>query len=141
MSEIRSYRDLIAWQKAYALGITLYHFTAKFPEHERFGMTTTVRRSALLLARQIAEGYGKQNTTMYLQSLRLARGTTYDLDTQVEFAKALLAFAPAQLETLLADARAKEFSRPAALDPIEKALLAATLPPPAAKPRATRSKK
>jgi four helix bundle protein len=86
---IKSYRDLIAWQKAYALGITLYHFTAKFPEHERFGMTTTLRRSALLLARQIAEGYGKQNTAMYVQTLRMARGTTYDLDTQIEFAKGL----------------------------------------------------
>ena len=86
---IRSYKDLIAWQKAYALGIALYHFTARFPEHERFGLTASIRRSAILLARQIAEGYGKQNTAMYVQSLRMARGTTYDLDTQIAFASGL----------------------------------------------------
>ena len=51
---IRSYKDLIAWQKAYALGIALYYFTSRFPEHERFGLTASIRRSALLLARQIA---------------------------------------------------------------------------------------
>jgi four helix bundle protein len=86
---IRSYRDLIAWKKAYALGLALYVFSTKFPEHERFGLTSTIRRSALLVARQIAEGYGKQNAQAYAQSLRNARTTTYDIDTQIAFVQGL----------------------------------------------------
>ncbi|MBC7771874.1 MAG: four helix bundle protein [Pyrinomonadaceae bacterium] len=89
MSGIESYRDLIAWKKAYALGLALYHFSAKLPEHERFGLTTTLRRTALLLPRLIAEGYGKQHTAAYLTNLRNARSTTYDLDTQIMFAVGL----------------------------------------------------
>jgi four helix bundle protein len=87
--DIQSYRDLIAWQKAYALGLQLHAFTLKFPEHERFGLTSTLRRTALLLARQIAEGYGRQNRSQYISALRNARTTTYDLDTQVMFALGL----------------------------------------------------
>lgn len=82
---INSYRDLIAWKKAYALGISLYEFSTRFPESERFGMTTTMRRSALAVARSIAEGYGKHNAQAYAQALRLARSTTYDIDTQLAF--------------------------------------------------------
>src|SRR5262245_43267849 len=86
MSEVSSYRDLIAWKKAYALGVSLYQFSARFPEHERFGMTVTMRRSALAVARLIAEGYGKHNAQAYVQSLRNARSTTYDINTQRAFA-------------------------------------------------------
>ena len=86
MSEaISSYRDLIAWKKAHALGIALYQFSSRFPEHERFGMTVTMRRAALTVARLIAEGYGKHNAQAYAQSLRNARSTTYDIDTQLAF--------------------------------------------------------
>lgn len=87
--EIQSYRDLVAWQKAYALGMNLHRFANGFPDYERFGLTSTLRRTALLLARQIAEGYGRQNRPQYISSLRNARTTTYDLDTQVMFALGL----------------------------------------------------
>ncbi len=83
--EIRSYRDLVAWQKAYALGLALYRLSATLPEHERFGLVATLRRTALLVARLIAEGYGKQNPAAYVQMLRNARSATYDIDTQLMY--------------------------------------------------------
>ena len=86
---VRSYKDLIAWQKAYALGLALYDLSKQFPEHERFGLTTTIRRTALLVARQIAEGYGKHNPLAYVQLLRQARSSTYDIDTQLAFSVGL----------------------------------------------------
>lgn len=87
--EIHSYRDLVAWQKAYDLGLALHKFAGRFPDHERFVLTSTLRRTAMLLARQIAEGYGRQNRQLYVSSLRNARTTTYDLDTQMMFALGL----------------------------------------------------
>lgn len=86
---IHSYKDLIAWQKAFTLGLSLYAFSTRFPDHERFGLTTTIRRTALLVARLIAEGYGKHNAQAYVQLLRNARSATYDIDTQLAFSVGL----------------------------------------------------
>jgi len=82
---VQSYQDLIAWQKAYALGLALYRLCAILPEHERFGLTAALRRSSLLVARLIAEGFGKGNALAYAQMLRNARSATYDIDTQIMF--------------------------------------------------------
>jgi len=98
---IQSYRDLIAWKKAYGLGLALYEFSTRFPEHERFGMTVQIRRSALAVARFIAEGYGKHNPTAYAQALRNARSATYDIDTQLAFAIGLKYAAEAECDALL----------------------------------------
>lgn len=87
MSEpIRTYRDLIAWQKAYALGKVVYALASTFPEHERFGLIASVRRVSISIASQIAQGYGKGNTGDYLWHLKAARGEIYFLDTQLLFA-------------------------------------------------------
>jgi four helix bundle protein len=87
--EVQSYQDLKAWQRAYALGLTLYQFSARLPDSERFGLTSSIRRTALLVARLIAEGFGKGNPVAYAQLLRNARSLTYDIDTQLMFAVGL----------------------------------------------------
>jgi four helix bundle protein len=82
---IRTYRDLIAWQKAFALGLSVYRVTAGFPEHERFGLTVQLRRGAVSVASNIAEGYGRESTIDYVRFLRIARGALYEVDTQLLF--------------------------------------------------------
>lgn len=86
MSEpINSYRDLIAWQKAYALGKSVYKLAGELPESERFGLIASLRRLSYGIASHIAQGYGRGNTGDYLYFLKQARGEIYQLDTQLLF--------------------------------------------------------
>ena len=101
MGDIRSFRDLIAWQKAFALGLEIYHLTQDFPDSERFGLTSQLRRGAVSIASNIAEGYGRGSTADYLRFLRVSRGALYDIDTQLLFA-AKLAFMSDQNHTNVA---------------------------------------
>lgn len=83
--EIRTYRDLIAWQKAFSSGMSVYQATQQFPDRERFGLTVQVRRSAVSIASNIAEGFGRGSTADYIRFLKIARGSLYELDTQLLF--------------------------------------------------------
>lgn len=87
MGTIGSFRDLIAWQKAFALGVELYRLTSRFPEHERFGLTIQLRRGGVSVASNIAEGYGRGSTTDYLRFLKVTRGSLYEIDTQLLFSQ------------------------------------------------------
>lgn len=83
---IRSHRDLHAWQRAYALGLAIYRASAAFPSEERFGLTSQLRRCAVSIASNIAEGYGRGSRQDYVRFLRNARGSICELDTQLHFA-------------------------------------------------------
>jgi four helix bundle protein len=83
---IKSYRDLIAWQKSYALGLSVYSIAGRFPDSERFGLISSLRRTGTSVASNIAQGYGRGNTGDYLWFLKLARGELYQIDTQLLFA-------------------------------------------------------
>jgi four helix bundle protein len=82
MSEIKSHRDLIAWQKAVDLVVEVYALTARLPDEERFGLMSQARRAAVSVPSNIAEGYGRGTTADYVRFLRAARGSLYELDTQ-----------------------------------------------------------
>lgn len=83
--EIRSYRDLIAWQKSFSLGLDVYRLTRELPDAERFGLISQLRRGAVAVPSNIAEGYGRQSTADYIRFLRVARGCLYEMDTQLLF--------------------------------------------------------
>ncbi len=83
---VKSYEDLVAWQKAYQLVLEVYRLTKLFPDDERFGLVTQMRRAAVSIPSNIAEGWGRQSTTDYLRFLRIARGSTYELITQSRLA-------------------------------------------------------
>jgi four helix bundle protein len=89
MSDIRSYRDLFAWQKAVELSLELYRLTAAFPVAERFGLVSQLRRASVSVASNIAEGYGRGTTADYVRFLRAARGSLYEIDTQTLIAARL----------------------------------------------------
>lgn len=83
---IRSYRDLIVWQKSVRLAVEIYAVTRSLPSEERFGLSQQLRRAAVSVAANIAEGHARQLRRDYVQFLAMARGSLGELDTQLEIA-------------------------------------------------------
>ncbi|HEV2388853.1 MAG TPA: four helix bundle protein [Candidatus Acidoferrales bacterium] len=79
----RSYRDLIVWQKAIVLVKGVYEITARFPAEEKFGLTSQMRRAAVSVPSNIAEGQARKSTREFVQFLSNAEGSLAELDTQV----------------------------------------------------------
>ena len=86
---INSYRDLIAWQRAMSLVVAVYRATEALPDSEKFGLRSQMRRSAVSIPSNIAEGYGRESTQDYLRFLCVARGSLYELRTQFEICASL----------------------------------------------------
>jgi four helix bundle protein len=84
---IKTYQDLIAWQRAFQLGKHVYKLAGEFPEFERFGLIASLRRLAYGIASHIAQGYGRGNLQDYVYFLTQARGELYQMDTQLLFAR------------------------------------------------------
>jgi four helix bundle protein len=89
VATIKRYEDLIAWQKAFALVLRVYEASKAFPNEERFGLTQQVRRAAVSIPSNIAEGWGRFSRIDYLRFLDMARGSTFELQTQLKLADAL----------------------------------------------------
>ena len=86
MGQIKSYEDLVAWQHAMDVCALVYESTRGFPDEERYGLVSQMRRCAVSIPSNIAEGYGRGRTGDYLRFLRIARGSAYELDTQIKLA-------------------------------------------------------
>ena len=84
-----SFRDLVVWQRAMQLTVAIYRLTQKFPREEIYGLTSQIRRSAVSVPSNIAEGHGRLNSGEYRQFLGIARGSNFELQTQLEIARAL----------------------------------------------------
>lgn len=98
-SEVRSFRDLRVWQKAIHLTVAVYQLTQSFPREELYGLTGQIRRSAVSIPSNIAEGQGRLNTGEFRQFLGVARGSTCELQTQLEIAKELGYGDPKQIQS------------------------------------------
>jgi len=86
---IHSYKDLIVWQRAIELVIEIYNLTEKFPKEEIYGLTSQIRRSAVSIPSNIAEGRFRGTKKDYLHFLRIAYGSGAELETQIEISKRL----------------------------------------------------
>jgi four helix bundle protein len=86
MSEVRSYRDLLIWQKGVQLVKRIYKLTRKFPAEERFGLANQMQRSATSIPSNIAEGQARQHTNEFRQFLFVALGSVAEVDTQIMIA-------------------------------------------------------
>lgn len=84
-----SFRDLIVWQKAVKMSLAIYQLTSRFPSSEQFGLTNQMRRAAVSVASNVAEGYGRTTKGEYLQFLGHARGSIFELQTQLVIPKQL----------------------------------------------------
>jgi four helix bundle protein len=83
---ISSHRDSIAWQKGMELARQVYLLTQSFPSDERFGLTNQLRRASVSIPSNIAEGKGRLTTGELIQFLAIARGSTLEVQTQLELA-------------------------------------------------------
>jgi four helix bundle protein len=95
----QSFRDLVVWQRAIQLTVDIYQLTAKFPDAERFGLTSQMRRAAVSIASNISEGYGRSTKGEYVQFVGHARGSCSELETQIVIAKALGFGSPSNLDS------------------------------------------
>jgi len=86
---MQSYRDLKAWQKAMELVVEIYRITQGFPKHETYGLTSQMRRAAVSIPSNIAEGKGHYSDREFTQFLRHARGSLLEVETQILIAEEL----------------------------------------------------
>ncbi|NUQ61698.1 MAG: four helix bundle protein [Pirellulales bacterium] len=86
---IRDYRQLMVWQKAMDLVETVYRTTRTFPKEELYGLTIQIRRAAVSVPSNIAEGQGRHTTRDFLHFLAIAHGSLKELETQILIAHRL----------------------------------------------------
>lgn len=91
--KLSSYKELIVWQKAMDLAVEVYRLTDLFPKSEIYGIVSQMRRAAVSIPSNIAEGYGRKYTKEYNQSLSVTYGSTQELETQLILSERLQ-FAP-----------------------------------------------
>ena len=90
MTSINTYRDLIVWQKSMTFVTEVYLMTKCFPSSENFGLISQIRRSAISIPSNIAEGYGRKSTGDYIRFLQIAVVSLFEIQTQIEIAFNLL---------------------------------------------------
>jgi four helix bundle protein len=103
MPAVRSYKDLVVWERSMELARKVYLASGRLPETERFGLVAQLRRGAVSIPSNIAEGYGRQATGDYRHHLSIARGATLELETQVLLCERLGYLAPADTAVLLGE--------------------------------------
>lgn len=86
---IESYKDLLVWQKAIAVVFEVYRITRSFPADERFGLTSQVRRAAVSIATNIAEGHGRYYTREFIRFVGNARASANEVETELIIAEGL----------------------------------------------------
>jgi four helix bundle protein len=97
-SEVQSFRDLQGWQRSMQLTVAVYRMTQSFPREEVYGLSSQIRRSAVSIPSNIAEGQGRLNTGEFRQFLGVARGSNCELQTQLMIARALKFSDPKSLD-------------------------------------------
>ena len=83
MAEIKTYKDLLIWQKGILLEEHAYVLTNDFPQDEIYSLTNQIKRSAVSISSNIAEGYVRNSTKSYVNFLKIARGSLYELETRL----------------------------------------------------------
>ena len=94
---VRGYKDLQVWQKGMDLTAEVYRITEKLPRREQFGLTQQVRRAAVSVPSNIAEGHSRQSTGDYRHHLQMARGSVAEVETQLLLTERLTLLAPTDL--------------------------------------------
>jgi four helix bundle protein len=88
-SKVKSYKDLIVWKKAIEMVLEIYKIVSIFPSEERYALTSQIRRSAVSVPSNIAEGHSRQHSSEFRQFIYIALGSLAELDTQLIIAEKL----------------------------------------------------
>ena len=83
MDKIKSYKDLKVWQKGIEIVVLTYQITKTFPEEEKFGLISQLRRASVSVPSNIAEGWGRGTKAQYAHFLKIARGSLLEIETQL----------------------------------------------------------
>ena len=84
---LKSYRELVAWKRSFELAKAVYDLTKAMPKEELYGMTSQMRRAAVSVSANIAEGYSRQTRKDYVHFLSISRGSLAELQTLLLLAK------------------------------------------------------
>ena len=103
MSNVKSYRDLLIWQKGIAFVKRIYQETANFPDGERYGLVSQMRRAAVSIPSNIAEGQARQHAGEFRQFLFIALGSIAEVETQVIISQELGFMSDGNAKSLLED--------------------------------------
>lgn len=87
--KIQSYKDLVVWRKSMDLVKQVYASSNRFPEDEKFGLSSQMRRSAVSVPSNIAEGWGRSSDKDFTRFLKIAKGSLFELETQIILAQEL----------------------------------------------------
>ncbi len=98
-TQIRTYKDLIVWQKSIILIKYIYKLSEKYPKSELFSLVDQLKRAAISIASNIAEGYGRKSHKEYLQFYSIAYGSTLEVETQLIISKELNFISEKEFET------------------------------------------
>jgi len=80
---LKDYKELKVWQRSYQLCLDIYKITKEFPKEEQYSLTSQIRRAAVSVPSNIAEGYGRKTTADYIRFLYIAYGSNCELETQI----------------------------------------------------------
>ncbi|WPF87335.1 four helix bundle protein [Cyanobacterium aponinum AL20118] len=86
-NSVNDYKDLRVWKKGIDIAEQCYRLTQSFPKEEIYGLTSQIRRSAVSISSNIAEGYGRRTTAEYIRFLNIAQGSCNELETQLIIAQ------------------------------------------------------
>jgi four helix bundle protein len=101
VGQISSYRDLRVWQIGMDLAESCYRLSRSFPQDEIFGLTSQVRRAAISIPANIAEGYGRETRGDYVKFLRISQGSLKELETHLLLAERVLSVQAGDLTGIL----------------------------------------
>ncbi|HXV49920.1 MAG TPA: four helix bundle protein [Candidatus Binatia bacterium] len=98
---VNSHKDLLVWQRSMDLVEVVYRLTERFPSVEQWGLVSQMRRAAISVPSNIAEGYGRQATGEYRHHLSIARGSLLELETQILLSQRLKYLKPEDADSAL----------------------------------------
>jgi four helix bundle protein len=98
---MQTFKDLVVWQEAMKLVKTIYLETQKFPKEELYGLTSQIRRAAVSIPANIAEGYGREHRKEYLQFLAIANGSLTELETHLLIAEMINVMTKEKMEAVM----------------------------------------
>jgi len=102
---MNTFREIRVWQKAMDFVTKMYINTRKFPQDELYGLTSQMRRCAVSIPSNIAEGFGRKSSNDFKRFLQISMGSLFELETQLEISRNLEYMNESQFNTLYADLR------------------------------------
>jgi len=99
--KIRGFKDLVVWQRSVALAVKIYQITKNFPREEIYGLTSQIRRAAVSIPSNIAEGHGKGSRPSFASHTDIALGSAAELETQLEISLKIGYLSQSESDSLL----------------------------------------